>query len=352
MAGTGNQASSWERGGGCAMRSRDAGTSPRASPAGQQGRRGEVFFLDAFRRVPPAVDMWRRCRGRLAGWVGLAVCAVALALAAAWLLLSRPWDQSLARLLETGVIRIGYANEAPFAFLRPDGEVSGHTPELARRVVERLGIRHVEWRVTEFNALIGELEDGHIDVIAAGMFITAERAQRVQFSEPIFHVGQALLVAKGNPKGLHSYADALGRPEVRLAALAGAVEATLLEQLGLPASQRVLMPDVATGRAAVETGLVDGLALTTPSIDWMVRQDRSGKTERASPFSQTLPRELGGHGYGAFAFRKEDRALLDAWNTQQAELLRDREFQVLIEEFGFSRNELPGSARTREILAQ
>ncbi|WP_158407278.1 ectoine/hydroxyectoine ABC transporter substrate-binding protein EhuB [Megalodesulfovibrio gigas] len=305
--------------------------------------------MDTFRRAAqPSIFPWRS----LTGWAGLMLCAVAAVGAAVWLLSGRPWDRSLARLVDAGVIRIGYANEAPYAFLRPDGEVSGHGPELARRIVEHLGIERVEWRVTDFSALIAELEDGHIDVIAAGMFITQERARRVQFSEPIFRVEQALLVAKGNPKGLHSYADALTRPDVKLAVLSGAVEAELLQRLGVPDAQRVLLPDVATGRAAVETGLADGLALTSPTIEWMVRHDYTGKTARAAPFRQTILGQESGHGYGAFAFRKEDRALLEAWNAAQGELLYGRDFQMLIEEFGFTRNELPGPVRTREILSR
>jgi Bacterial extracellular solute-binding proteins, family 3 len=105
-------------------------------------------------------------------------------------------DQSLTRLQQEGTIRIGYAVEAPYAFLKPGGEVTGESPKVAKQIVARPGIRRIEWRQSEFGSLISGLESGRFDVIAAGMFITPERAQRVSFSEPTFHVQQGLLVPK------------------------------------------------------------------------------------------------------------------------------------------------------------
>lgn len=139
-------------------------------------------------------------------------------------------------LREPGVIRIGYAIEAPYAFLRADGEVTGESPEVARRVVARLGIPHIEWRLAEFSELISELEDGRIDVIAA------------------------------------------------------------------PFAQ----PDTPPGRV----------------------------------------------GYGAFAFRKSDTHLHAAWSAAQAGYVGTPEHRALIAAFGFDEGELPGTVRTREILAR
>ncbi|WP_460032727.1 ectoine/hydroxyectoine ABC transporter substrate-binding protein EhuB [Megalodesulfovibrio paquesii] len=282
--------------------------------------------------------------------VCILLCA-AVAAGSVWLLSARPWDRSLARLVDSGVIRIGYAIEPPYAFLRPDGDVSGQAPELAKRIVQRLGIEQIEWRVSEFGSLLFELEDGHIDVIAAGMFITQARARRVRFSNPSFRVRQALLVTKGNPHGLHSYEEVVQRPEIMLAALTGSVEAALLSRLGVQESQLVLVPDAATGLAALDAGLVDGLALSSPAIDWMIRHDQTGRLDRAQPFVQPLPAEFRLLGYGGFAFRTNDRALVDAWNTEQKHLLDSRDFWVLMQEFGFTSEEHPGDLQFEDIVA-
>lgn len=53
-------------------------------------------------------------------------------------------DQSLTRLQQADTIRIGYAIEAPFAFLN----------SVAKEIVARVGIQRIEWVQTDFGSLI------------------------------------------------------------------------------------------------------------------------------------------------------------------------------------------------------
>jgi polar amino acid transport system substrate-binding protein len=260
-------------------------------------------------------------------------------------------ESSLSRLQQAGSIRIGYAVEAPYAFLKPGGEVTGESPEVARAIVSRLGIPQIHWRLVEFTALVGELESGRIDVIAAGMFITPERAHRVSFSEPTFHVQQGLLVSEGNPWQLHSYEQVLARKDLRIAVVSGAVEERLLRQIGLLDRQLVIVPDAQAGRVAVESGLADGLALSSPTIQWMAQWEQLGKTEAALPFEQPKVAAGARLGYGAFVFRNSDRQLRTAWNKAMKLFIGSPEHLKIITEFGFSAVELPGSVTTREILS-
>lgn len=261
-------------------------------------------------------------------------------------------DGSLERVRETGVLRVGYAEEAPYAFLTAAGEVSGQSPELARRIAARLGVRNIEWRLLQFGALIDELRRGNIDVVAAGMFITRERAALVGFSDPMFHVQPGLLVARGNPHGLHSFDDVLAADGVRVAVLSGAVEAQALRSAGLPAKRLLDVPDAETGRVAVETGLADALALSAPTINWMVLRRPPAKTEIARPFAKPGPEFSQCFGYGAFAFRKEDKTLLEAWNREQRAFMATPEHAALMKDFGFGAQELPGFMDGKEALAQ
>jgi polar amino acid transport system substrate-binding protein len=272
-----------------------------------------------------------------------------LALAVCATIFSRR-DQSLVRLQKEGVITIGYAVEAPYVYLQKGGEVTGAEAEVARRVVSRLGIQRIEWRLIEFDQLIPELEAGRVDAIVAGMFITKERAKRVRFSEPTFHVTQGLLVTVGNPFGLHSYSQAAVSPNVKIAVLSGAVEEKLLIQLG--AGQLVQVPDALTGRVAVETGMADGLALSMPTIRWFSLQDQLGRTELAQPFDQDGLAFEQSLGYGAVVFRQNDQQLCSAWNRALDAYLGTPEHLGLIAPFGFSADDLPGAVTTKEILSK
>lgn len=259
-------------------------------------------------------------------------------------------DNSLLRLQRAGVIRIGYAIEAPYAILEPGGRVTGESAEIARLVVARLEINQIEWRLVEFDELIPELMAGRIDVIAAGMFITPQRAQQVNFSIPTFHVRQALLVAKGNQRQLHSYQDAVGQNDIKIAVLAGAVEEGMLREMGLLDHQLIVVPDALTGRVAVESGLADGLALSAPTIQWMAINNQLGLTEMAQPFEQPRMDRYSRLGYGAYAFRKTDRQLLAGWDRELTALIGSPEHLRLISPFGFTEADLPGNVTVRDII--
>ncbi|NCC31662.1 MAG: ectoine/hydroxyectoine ABC transporter substrate-binding protein EhuB, partial [Chloroflexia bacterium] len=249
-------------------------------------------------------------------------------------------------------IRIGYAVEAPFAYAHAGGQVTGESPDLARYVVAELGIDSIQWVQTDFNALITDLERGRFDVIAAGMFITPERATRVAFSEPTFHVQQALLVAQGNPKQLTSYQQAVAHPDAVIAVLSGSVEATLLAAMALPSKRTLAVPDARTGLMAVETGLADGLALSASTLRWIRASGQFQTTEIAEPFEPPDATLTRGLGYGAFGFRRGDEQLRRAWNDVLKELIGTSEHLRLIAPFGFGVEELPGSITTAEVLRQ
>lgn len=261
-------------------------------------------------------------------------------------------DQSLKRIKHAGTVRVGYAVEAPFAFLKADGEVTGESPEVAKQIVARLGIPRIEWYLVEFGSLISALEAGRIDVIAAGMFITRERVQSVRFSEPSLHVRQGLLTAKGNPRQIHSYEQVLAQPSLKIAVLSGAVEEDLLRRIGLPEHQLVTVPDALTGRAAVESGVADGLALSAPTVRWLALRGQLSNTEAAEPFYQPGLALEGRLGFVAFAFRKADRRLCSAWNAALNTFIGTPEHLALISEFGLTEADLPGTVTTKEVLSR
>lgn len=240
-----------------------------------------------------------------------------------------------------GVISVGYAVEAPYAFLTGDGKVTGESPEVARVIAQRLGIPRIEWRLTEFDRLIDELEARRFDVIAAGMFITPERAQRVLFSSPTFQVRTGILVRRGNPRKLHSIRDVSTNETVRIAVLRGSVEEKKILDLGVPRERVVSVPDADSGYGLVCLGRADALMLSAPTLRWMAARDAGNGTEMVAldDAAQALVPES---GLGAFAFRMKDRALRDAWNAELAKFIGSDEHRRLVGPWGFTRAEFPG----------
>lgn len=273
-------------------------------------------------------------------WAAGILCGVgALALAAwGWNLVSG--DDGLARIRSSGAIRIGYAVEAPYALLASDGQVSGESPELARLVVKRMGIPNIEWIQTSFDALLPELADGRFDVVAAGLFLSPQRERIAAFSAPTVQVFAGLAVLAGK-REYGSYTEVLAAPELRVAALSGSVEEARLLGRGLPPRRLLRVPDAVAARAALESGQVDVLALSLPTLRWMIAEGApvtaTQVAGRAVPTDPPMSFKVG------FAFARGESRLRDAWNAAQAEVKGGPEHLAAIAPFGFTGADLAGS---------
>jgi polar amino acid transport system substrate-binding protein len=254
-------------------------------------------------------------------------------------------QDGLEKAREQGYIRVGFANEAPFGFASPDGKLTGESPEVAKAVLARLGIEQVDGVLTEFGSLIPGLMAGRFDIVAAGMFINPARCEQVQFSEPSYGIGQAFLVADGNPKMIADYSTIAETPELKLAVMAGAVEAGYAAEAGVKEDQLLVLPDQSSLLSAVKAGRADAAALTALSIAQMAEQDGVESTE---PFGEVAGKSVKGHG--GFAFRKEDKALYEAFNAELKKFLGTPEHIALVEPHGFGKAYLPNKT-TAELCA-
>ena len=96
---------------------------------------------------------------------------------------------------DDNVINPGTASGFPPFEFTEDGELVGFDIDLAEEVIERAGYEVGEWTDIEFDSLIPSLTEGNIDMIAAAMTITDERAETIAFSSPYYEADQAVLVA-------------------------------------------------------------------------------------------------------------------------------------------------------------
>ncbi len=258
-------------------------------------------------------------------------------------------DRSFEQIKRNEVIRIGYAVEPPYAMVDKNGDVTGESPEIAKRICAELGIKKIEWFQTDFNSLIPQLISGRFDVIAAGMFITKERSEKINFSEPTFHVKQALLVLEGNPKKLFSYQIG-SMNNIKYAVIKGSIEEMILLKNGVFEEQLIRVPDAVSGKAALESGLVDGVALSQPAITQMAAAIGLGKAEIVKNFEQP-PIDSGEKvGYGAFGFRTNDVELLDSWNAVLNKFIGSNQHLKILNAFGLTKDELPGNISKKEII--
>lgn len=258
---------------------------------------------------------------------------------------NRAGESTLERVRRTGVVRVGYANEAPYAYLdSATDRLTGEAPEIARAVLGRMGVPEIEGVLTEFGALIPGLKAGRFDVIAAGMYITPARCREVDFSDPTYCIGEGYLVKAGNPRGLHSYDDARENGEVRIGVVAGAVELGYAEAVGIPRDRIVVFPDAPSAVAGVQSGRVDAYAGTMLTVRDMLAKADDPELEVAEPFSNPVIDGKTTRGCGAFGFRPGDDAFREAFEEQLHGFLGSPEHLDLVRPFGFTEADLPGGA--------
>ena len=247
----------------------------------------------------------------------------------------------LAEAREQGFLPVGFANEVPYGY-EEGGEPTGQAPEVAREVMCRLGVPELRGTVVDFGGLISGLNSGRYDMIAAGMFITPERAEQVAFSDPDYCGTTAFAVAEGNPLGLTDF-ESVTESGARLGVLSGAVEDDYAVGSGVPESQISRFDTTPDVFDALGADRIDAVALTEVTVKEQVSTMEG--FEATEGFVPVVDGEEQ-LGCGGYAFRKEDQELRDRFNEVLNDMKQNDEILPIIEEFGFSEASVEAAKET------
>ncbi|MFQ5613718.1 MAG: ectoine/hydroxyectoine ABC transporter substrate-binding protein EhuB [Anaerolineae bacterium] len=259
-------------------------------------------------------------------------------------------ESAFERAKREGVVRVGFANENPYAYAKPDGTLSGEAVEVARAVLERLGIPEMEGVLTEFGSLIPGLQAGRFDIITAGMYVNPKRCEQVLFADPEYTIGEALVVEAGNPLDLHSYEDIAANPDVRVGTGAGYLEIDMMKAVGVSEDQITTFPDDPAGMAGLQAGQIDVWTGTRPTLMKLLQVTGDPNYEIADPFTNPVIDGQTVANFGAAAFRFEDEDFRQAFNQELQKLKDEGQLIELIGQFeGFDEGALPGDTRAVDI---
>lgn len=262
----------------------------------------------------------------------------------------RPPGSALERARAAGAIRIGISGEHPYSYTDADGRVTGAQPEVARVVLDRIGVPGLDAVRVPFHELVPRLRDGQFDLVAAGMAVTPDRCREVAFTRPDFVAYPAFLVREGNPQRIGSFRD-VARSRVRLAVLAGAIEIDYARAAGVPDDRLEIVDSPSELFRTVADERVAAGALTRISlVDALRRNPGSGLavTDAVEP-------EVGGRRVvpgAAFAARIGETDLLTAFDRELAAMQASGEWLRITEPFGFTRDNLPPPDLTTESLCR
>ncbi len=103
---------------------------------------------------------------------------------------------------------------APFEFNDKDkagaDQLTGFDVEVVRALAAQLALS-ADFKTTPFDTIIAALAAGNCDMIASATTITAERKQKVAFTQPYFDADQSLLIRAADKNNYKHLADLKGK---------------------------------------------------------------------------------------------------------------------------------------------
>lgn len=256
---------------------------------------------------------------------------------------------ALQKIENQGYVTVGFAGEAPYAY-KEGGDLTGQAPAVHREIWGALGVDEVRGVQVDFGQLIPGLNARRFDVVAAGMFILPERCRQAAFSEPVYCAPSAFLVEKGNPDDLTDFSS-VAKAGITLAVLPGAVESIYAKKSGVPGNKLIEVASQRDGLAALEAGRAGAFALTSISLNNIVKDNPDADVEVTKPFTPVIDgREQ--HGCGGAVFRKQDDDLRKAFNKELARIKKSGTLQELIKPFGFGKETVPPDGLTTKKLCR
>ena len=275
-------------------------------------------------------------RGPATGLVGAAI-ALGAAVASA--------DSITDRIAAGEPIRIGFANEIPFAYPGDDGSPKGFVNAITIGVLNAMGHDDIEPVQTEWGGLIPGLNAGRFDIITGGMNILASRCENIAFSEPIARVGDGFIVAPENPKGIGNY-ESLVESEAVMVTGAGYSNIEAAQNAGVSEDNIMTVPGPTEILAAVRAGRADAGAGTFFTMKQLA-DSSGGAVEATDP--NAMPEES--FNWAGIGFRNEDQEFLAAFNSALQEYLGSEEMMAAVAEYGYDQGSLPGDRTTEWVCA-
>ncbi|NIY69393.1 family 3 extracellular solute-binding protein [Streptomyces malaysiensis] len=171
-------------------------------------------------------------------------------------------------LASSGTLTYGTAATfPPFESQAVNGDLQGFDIDMVKALSSSMGLRPKPMDM-DFDGLIPALGGKRVDIINSAMYITPERAKKVDFV-PYIVIGEALLTPAGNPKHISRVPQDLSGKTV--AVTRGAIGETYmtaynkeLQQQGLPQMKILVLPTNQDAMLAVRSGRADGFDTSTP----------------------------------------------------------------------------------------
>lgn len=239
----------------------------------------------------------------------LAAAAIALACVGAHA------QDSLARVKQTGVLKVGTETAfAPFDFIK-DGSHAGLNVDLFNEIAKELGVK-LEWVLLPWEGVLPGLETNKFDMVGGPATITKARLERYRFTVPVAEATVAFLKRKGDAS-ITKPADLSGKIVGGAKSSAQLIQAKTFGETLPGKIQTRDYPGNNEAYADLAAGRISAVANSLPNITYVAQQ-------RPDTFEVVQP-PFGAKSYFGYISRKDADAakLADAVDAALLKMKRD-----------------------------
>ncbi|HLS65954.1 MAG TPA: transporter substrate-binding domain-containing protein [Pseudogracilibacillus sp.] len=188
----------------------------------------------------------------------------------------------------------------PFEYLDEEtGELVGFDIDLITALAEEAGIE-IEIETLEFSGIVAGLGSGKFDIGIAGMTITEERKENIDFTQPYYEAGLILAVTEDKVDEIQSIDDVDGKI---VATRQGSTSQEYLEENTDATAEA--FPEIVEAYQNVLAGRADAVLYDLPNVLYYSEKEADGKLV-------TVGEKLTGEDYGiGFPKGSEIRDLID-----------------------------------------
>ena len=209
----------------------------------------------------------------------------------------------------------------PYEFVDENNNVAGIDAEIAAAVAEKLGME-LEIKDMAFDSLITAVSTGSVDMVLAGMTVTPEREESVNFSES-YATGIQVVIVKEDSE-IATIDDLEGKKIGVQTGTTGDIYCSDTPENGGYGEEAV---------ARYDNGALAVAALQNGQVDCVVIDNEPAKAfVEANEGLKILDTEYVTENYAA-AFAKENTELLEKFNTALAELKAEGKIEEIIAKY-------------------
>lgn len=167
----------------------------------------------------------------------------------------------------------------PFEMMDQEtGEMVGFDMDILHEIADRAGFE-VDLRTMDFNGIIPAVQTGNVDLAIAGITITEEREEIVDFSDPYYDSGLRILVDANNDE-VEEISDLEG---MRIGTKIGSTSYDFLQEKLGDNAEITPYPGSSDMYMALLGGSVDAVFYDAPNVGYFAQTKGEGRVKTVGP---------------------------------------------------------------------